>query len=342
MNNSKSIRNQNIDVLKGVAIILVIIGHAIQISLVNYDDNIIFKIIYSFHMPLFMFLSGYTAFFSNKQINSFEFIKRKFINLIVPFFSWGIFVGYIILNNYSGSSFKEYLRKLILYPDYGLWFLWVLFFNFVILTIIVRIQKYTKIKYDIIIPIIVILIIRVIPTSILGIGLFKWHLPFFLLGYYTSRNSIEVNKYCRLFKEASYVLFPLLLLGWNRVDEKITFNFNNKFIILGYKYFVALMGITIVYYTIEKMDKNIIYKKLSSIGRYTLDIYAIHAYLLKNMMDILLNSGDWLHDIIIITFISLFFLGASLTISKVILQQSKILKLLLLGKYKQVDLTGTQ
>lgn len=54
-------RNLLIDVLKGIATLAVLLGHAIQRGLiVGYENNIIFKIIYSFHMPLFILLSGFS------------------------------------------------------------------------------------------------------------------------------------------------------------------------------------------------------------------------------------------------------------------------------------------
>ena len=54
----ESNRNQFYDVMRGVAILLVVIGHGIQYGYSDYDNNILFRIIYSFHMPLFMFISG--------------------------------------------------------------------------------------------------------------------------------------------------------------------------------------------------------------------------------------------------------------------------------------------
>jgi fucose 4-O-acetylase-like acetyltransferase len=55
-----------IDVLKGITIYLVIIGHVIQygngktyLDTESFWDNYIFQFIYSFHMPLFIFLSGF-------------------------------------------------------------------------------------------------------------------------------------------------------------------------------------------------------------------------------------------------------------------------------------------
>ena len=52
-------RDITIDLLKFIAIILVIIGH-IMVSFYpeNYNENILFKICYSFHMPLFIFVGG--------------------------------------------------------------------------------------------------------------------------------------------------------------------------------------------------------------------------------------------------------------------------------------------
>lgn len=54
-------RDKTIDILKGTAIILMVLGHVIQTIYApdNYDENLIFKFIYSFHMPLFIFISGY-------------------------------------------------------------------------------------------------------------------------------------------------------------------------------------------------------------------------------------------------------------------------------------------
>lgn len=57
-------RNENIDAVKGVAALLVVVGHIIQCIICKEDpfENMVFRIIYSFHMPLFMFISGYLSY----------------------------------------------------------------------------------------------------------------------------------------------------------------------------------------------------------------------------------------------------------------------------------------
>lgn len=51
------------DSLKGWLILLVVLGHAIQNTLgADCDNNHLWNMIYSFHMPAFMAISGYLAF----------------------------------------------------------------------------------------------------------------------------------------------------------------------------------------------------------------------------------------------------------------------------------------
>lgn len=48
-----------LDSLKAILILLVILGHAVQFNTEEYETNPLFQFIYSFHMPLFLFISGY-------------------------------------------------------------------------------------------------------------------------------------------------------------------------------------------------------------------------------------------------------------------------------------------
>lgn len=65
-------RNDTYDIVKGIAIILMVIGHSgCPYYLKNY--------IYLFHMPIFYFVSGY--FFNEKYLN---IIKRKLNQLYRP------------------------------------------------------------------------------------------------------------------------------------------------------------------------------------------------------------------------------------------------------------------
>jgi fucose 4-O-acetylase-like acetyltransferase len=139
MTNPKS-RDAFLDIAKGMAIILVVIGHVIQGSAANFDDLLEFKIIYSFHMPLFIFLSGAVAgvAFDSEAIKrgviytaraAWEKIKKALVRLLIPFIAWCI-LNQLIYEHADGifSALLLAFRR----PDTALWFLLAIFYCIVL------------------------------------------------------------------------------------------------------------------------------------------------------------------------------------------------------------------
>lgn len=78
-------RVREIDLIKGIAIFLVVFGHSIQYGSGSYFlksglffQNNVFKVIYSFHMPLFMLVSGF-LFYSSKDRGFKTILFSKYI-----------------------------------------------------------------------------------------------------------------------------------------------------------------------------------------------------------------------------------------------------------------------
>ena len=111
------------DSLKGWLMLLVIIGHAVQCVLrADCDSNHLWNLIYAFHMPAFMAISGWLAFRGIKEIRLLSTIKRRAQQLLIPYFIWSI-----IEFSLSGPYTIEQGLKMIVSPDSYFWFLWVLF-----------------------------------------------------------------------------------------------------------------------------------------------------------------------------------------------------------------------
>ena len=51
-------RDDLLDIAKDIGIMLVVLGHTLQGFYTDFDNNLAFRLIYSFHMPLFFFISG--------------------------------------------------------------------------------------------------------------------------------------------------------------------------------------------------------------------------------------------------------------------------------------------
>ena len=85
----KTQRIQWIDQLKGIGIVLMLLGHVCNATFGVFPGIVNF-IIYSFHMPLFFFLSGYT-FSIEKYCNYGEFLWRKIKTILIPMVTFSVF-----------------------------------------------------------------------------------------------------------------------------------------------------------------------------------------------------------------------------------------------------------
>lgn len=135
-------RDLSFDFIKGILIILVVLGHAIQMVLQNSCwDNYLFHLIYSFHMPLFFFISGF-FFKSCLKMKWKDMIIYKFERLLIPtiiFTSILLIIKYIS-NEYCFNGIWDFYLVLRTY-----WFLICLYsltlfyYLFIKSTIIIRV-----------------------------------------------------------------------------------------------------------------------------------------------------------------------------------------------------------
>jgi fucose 4-O-acetylase-like acetyltransferase len=118
-------RKIEIDILKGILIIFVIIGH---LPGLHADVH---RVIYWFHMPLFFMISGsFLGVSLARQVNERSFIKKQFQRYVVPFYAWSILL-YLITR--PEGIFKNLVR--IIYAgrnnttiySYPFWFINTLF-----------------------------------------------------------------------------------------------------------------------------------------------------------------------------------------------------------------------
>ncbi len=117
------IRIDYIDEIRGLAILLVVMGHIIQFNGIS-TNNPVFEFIYSFHMPLFFAISGYITqkVTHINNINQYIlFIKKKCRSLIVPLLTWSLLINpYFLAEEWEIQTWDNVL-KVIESP--GLWFL---------------------------------------------------------------------------------------------------------------------------------------------------------------------------------------------------------------------------
>ncbi len=245
-------------VLEALAIIFVVLGHNQPI---NMCLNNIF-LFYSFHMALFVFISGY--FFKETDIKTF--LKKKTYKLILIYMFWNVIYGIIVnvlkmcnIINY-GENFSIFNTVVAPFVgnsnQYGFnssaWFMIALYFVNVIYFILNKILNILKIKerisitiFSIVISIVVLKIFQnnVIPKEY--IEYFKivirvsFLFPFYCCGilYYKFEKKIKTNIY--LSFSINIVIEAILLQKFKRID----YNLNTFFLGKNYLvYFIASLN----------------------------------------------------------------------------------------------------
>jgi len=133
-------RHSWVDYAKAIGIILVVYGHiarGVQKANIEMDENLfqlVDSVIYSFHMPLFFFLSGLLFYKSFKSRGIAGLIINKVDTILYPFIIWSLLQGSIesVLSKYTNGSvaFADVL-SFAWQPRAQFWFLYALFLVFV-------------------------------------------------------------------------------------------------------------------------------------------------------------------------------------------------------------------
>ena len=188
MSSAEMQRIQWPDLLKAFAITLVVIGHVVSAYDLRGYQAPIAEWIYSFHMPLFMMLSG--MFFKYTLDKSFRsMIRIKCRTLLLPLLSWTVILLIFQLILVTPlNEWSDILKSWLLAggPLRGYWYLKCLFLYLVVGYIAVAI-----LKNDILAAIATTILFLILPN----VNFTRMMIVFFWLGYgYSAMNKIVTNR----------------------------------------------------------------------------------------------------------------------------------------------------
>ena len=265
-------RNYKMDNIRFFLIFLVILGHFMELFQGEFTLSL-YKIIYSFHMPAFLFLTGYFARFRPRKI---------FLHLICPYIVFQIlyraFDAFVLQ---SESSFT---------PNFTTpyWLLWYLF---------------TVICYYLLIPVIdtkntgsrkIILGLSIVISLLAGydssIGYYSslsrtlTFLPFFIGGYYTSKTDKKPQPN-RLLPIAGLVavLCSLYIINSPAITKNVLYGSysyekaGHNPLIKAFLLLCALAWIAILLSVAPKKKIPLI----SCLGQNTLAVFLLHGFVIK-------------------------------------------------------------
>lgn len=192
-----------LDSLRGFGIILITLGHLGCFELLE-------RYIYSFHVPLFFFISGYL--YRSNALPLPTFIKKKTLSILVPFLVWTALSTSV--NLVLGYRLIPLIEKALTYKgqltwNSPLWFLLVLYFVEILFTLLDRINERTYFKVIIIVVSLVTFLLIGDIRLTLKLNLVPFAMIFFATGN-VMRRSIENRGF--FLKRWQKIPLALLLL----------------------------------------------------------------------------------------------------------------------------------
>ena len=267
-----------VDYAKGLGIILVVYGHITEgvfnagMAMNNKLYIDIDTMIYSFHMPLFFFLSGLFFTSSLTKRGFKKNIINKFDTIFYPYIIWSILQGIIeaTLSKYTNGhvTYTE-VFSLLWEPRAQFWFLYVLFFTFVIASILFIKNRSTKLMISVVCFFSLIYIFQSHLPKIYVLTLCYVHIVFFFIGVLV----IQLGYINKLNNLKSFILISLLFVisqywfviidGFGRLDRGL------------YSFIIAIIAITFVV-TLSMQLAKLNIRFLAYIGESSLYIYLLH------------------------------------------------------------------
>lgn len=313
-----------LDFVKLWAIMLVVWGHAlIRIDPEFSAGGFAHSFIYSFHMPLFMLVSGFFAASSLRQ-GFWQMLEKKSKQLLLPAVTCTLLsIAYFLIVRGGCDYYTEVVGNS--------WFLKTLFACYLLLWGGKKILK----RDWLLLPLAVVMFIVPHAYSLQLNYLF----PFFLLGYFMGKERKSLERYMGKIAIVSLVVFFLLFLGNGKAfaSRNIFIGYNtllHEFSLICLKYAFALTGslasIGLGYYLCKLSAEAV---SISKLGRYTLGIYVLQTFFLIDVFPDIFKGdieNPWLLNFIAAPLVTIFMLWLCIAVIRQI-SKSRIMDLLFFG-----------
>lgn len=327
-------RIEYIDNLRGGAIFLVLLGHIFIAKAPGGTHYPFCEMIYSFHMSLFFFISGFLAYKTNQiqEKGIKQYISKKAISLLIPYIFW-LFIAQWFIKNSFPCSLTDVVQKLNFVPNLNYWFLPLLFIFYISYLFYIKIchilSRTNRLE--------VLFTIGIIITGIItGLLLKQYYMVVYTIyfGAFLFGHLISKFQYIEKWAEEKYVIGVsalLLCILWKLFPLTTAGNKLHSLLNLGYLAASSVTAIIVLYNLFKQIQMpEILNKYFSEIGKYTIALYLLPIYLLKKDF---YWGENYTYAIINIEAIGIAFLQSciALTIAKIV-DYIPLLRLLLFGK----------
>jgi fucose 4-O-acetylase-like acetyltransferase len=305
-------RNEFLDFTKGVLIVLVGIGHAMQYVVYHNNDfweDPIFKAIYIFHMPLFMAVAGYLSFRGLTQTpDLIKYVRQRLVSYLLPIVVWATLFQTLMFLTVKHDPLQNLPLAIFFEVVWSLWFLWSLIGCLLCAAIAQAAKGYRWLVF-----LLLFWGVLALPDQ-WNIYLFQYTFPFFVGGFYLATlksrvlQTISLNPLTfQLLGIASGLCF--ILWGKNTyvyVTEMSLSPENLPHVILRWlSGGIVSAFVMLILFHLNAIIPKIFKRPLTLFGRDSMYIYILQSYVFLALLALSERylhqiSGGWRRDLIAI------------------------------------------
>lgn len=278
--NTRGTRDYGLDNIRFFLIFCVVFGHLLEVCVDFTGCSLLHRMIYSFHMPMFLFLFGYNIRFSARRI---------ILCFGIPYFVFQTM--YILFDIYilGGDEILQYTE-----PNWILWYMLVCTYYQILVPLYDNDGKHVQLA-TILCTVMIAFLIGYDKTVGYHMSLSRFFVfqPWFLLGFYCKKNDIlrilSAHKImCSIISRIAVygVLLSYVYLKIAQVNHDLlysTYPYNGDDITIGKRAIIMLISLCWILFLFVVI-KPYLYKKIpiiTTIGQNTLPIYSLHGFVVK-------------------------------------------------------------
>ncbi len=282
-------RNTYVDFLRGVAMLIVVLGHTMTGSASGSKESVFFNIVWSLQIPMFILISGYVTRYSRIPDDTrglFRLLGKRSLAYLLPWFVFTVLLNGIVLGKQELAP-----GALFFHMDSGYWFLFSLW-TISMIFIPARFVALKLSRKEKAVPFVTLCFYLIGMALLGGIGflagfdfwcikLTLYYMPFYCLGYLYGcfRDSVTAR-----FSSAISVITAICGLAWivsiikldlfSLSDTRIT----DILIRAG----VSLCGCIFVSGVFSAFgNTGPVFRFVEWIGVHSMEVYLLHYYFLN-------------------------------------------------------------
>lgn len=286
-----------IDEIKGFAIFCVVFGHAL-LNLVNsgtekFSVNLVCNIVYAFHMPLFMMISGYLyrkAYFTDQGEPNGKRMKRQILNIIIVYLVYSLLLGISKLPFGKYVNGPSSIADILLIPVKPFQLYWYLY-TLVVLYLVFLLKVFRG-KHALLISAFLCAISQLIEVNYFAVKSTFYYVLFFCIGVKLCEYGTNRLRDCKAFCWMGGGISIALLIAFARNKEMYA-NIPGINAIIGVSFSLLL-----IFIFARTGDHNFNkHKIMVYLGKHSMEIYLVHTYFVtvsKIVLNKFVGQYEWI------------------------------------------------